>query len=595
MAQSGIIKTNTTYDSYFFVKWSQEAQYPATNKTRISYSCGVYCGHHFYSNAITMSSVTINGTQVYGGGTYSDYDVGEHIVKSGTMDITHNADGTKKFKVGAFTGWLYSNNNYSAAEKEFVLDSIPRLSNLSVPVFEFGVAGTIGIEKASSKYTHTIKWYFGSSNGTIATKTSAISVKWTPALSLLTQMVDKTKGTGYLRVTTYNGDVSLGSYDADFTINAGADIKPTCTFSMTDTKGYLSSIGACVQGKSKLVCDIAGTPAYGSPIVSYSVSVNGVKTTSASNPVTTSEVTGIGEKSVSVSVKDGRGRKSASVKQTITILPYAKPSVIPLSGLSDIVCVRCDSDGTVNPSGTHLKVRCGRKYSSLTFNGTAHNKCLLRVRTKETDGGTYTAWTTLLSKTATGSTFDGVVGGISLQADKMYTIQVQAIDDVGDKNTVTVSVAAQGVTLHLGEGGKNIGIGRYANMDSSERVDVAWDTHFERGISIGGKPVGTYESVTITSADERVTVYNSNVRYFRFMNLCFCRITLLTTGALPAGAVYTVANIGAHAPTSYYALAAYGTKNFSASTTTDGKIRVRTYEDIPTNYYLYISGYWFAS
>ena len=131
MATSGQINTNTVYDSYFWVAWSQASQDIASNKTKINWSCGVYCGHSFYLNAIQMSAVSINGKQVYGGGTYSNFSKGNHTIASGTLDIEHNADGTKTFSISAFSGWLYTNYNYSAAGGSYSLTQIPRQAKIT--------------------------------------------------------------------------------------------------------------------------------------------------------------------------------------------------------------------------------------------------------------------------------------------------------------------------------------------------------------------------------------------------------------------------------------------------------------------------------
>ena len=132
MATSGQINTNTAYDSYFWVKWSQSGdQDIPNNRTKIDWSCGVYCGHNFYTNAIKMSAVSINGVQVYGGGTYSNFSSGNHTIASGTLDIQHNTDGTKTFSISSFTGWLYSSYNYSANATSYSLTTIPRKATIT--------------------------------------------------------------------------------------------------------------------------------------------------------------------------------------------------------------------------------------------------------------------------------------------------------------------------------------------------------------------------------------------------------------------------------------------------------------------------------
>ena len=43
MAKSGQVNTNTTYESYFWVKWEQVGnQDIANNRTQIKWTCGFY-------------------------------------------------------------------------------------------------------------------------------------------------------------------------------------------------------------------------------------------------------------------------------------------------------------------------------------------------------------------------------------------------------------------------------------------------------------------------------------------------------------------------------------------------------------------------
>lgn len=158
MATSGQLNTNTTYDSYFWVKWEQKNQYIANNQTVIGWSVGVYCGHSFYSNAIKMSAVTINGTKVYNGGTYSNYSVGNHTIASGTLTINHNSDGTKTFSISAFTGWLYNGNNYSSNGGSYALTAIPRQATLlTAPNFSDGENPTITYSNPAGNSVTTLQ------------------------------------------------------------------------------------------------------------------------------------------------------------------------------------------------------------------------------------------------------------------------------------------------------------------------------------------------------------------------------------------------------------------------------------------------------
>ena len=105
------IKTNTVYDSYFWVKWESGGQDVSANKTAINWSCGVKPGHKFYSNAVKMSAVSIDGVMVYSGGTYSNItDYKEHTFASGTLEVSHNADGSKTLTVSAFSGQVWKDS-----------------------------------------------------------------------------------------------------------------------------------------------------------------------------------------------------------------------------------------------------------------------------------------------------------------------------------------------------------------------------------------------------------------------------------------------------------------------------------------------------
>lgn len=128
MATSGYVQTNTEYDSYFFVRWSRTGTWNNQNDcgSTIYWEGGVHCGHSFESNAIRLDEIVINGQQVFGGDTYSNLRVGDYVLASGTLNISHNNDGTKDFWINGFSGWLYSNHNYWADGSWHTLDTIPR-------------------------------------------------------------------------------------------------------------------------------------------------------------------------------------------------------------------------------------------------------------------------------------------------------------------------------------------------------------------------------------------------------------------------------------------------------------------------------------
>lgn len=135
MATYGSVVTETRYKSYFFVEWTLKETDSPNVRSIINWSCGLVPGHQYYTNAIRMSAVTINGEEVYSGGTYSDITNYEKtIFASGTLAIPHDPnDGTKTFTISGFTGWLYGHGNYTAKSQNFSLPSITVYTNCTPP------------------------------------------------------------------------------------------------------------------------------------------------------------------------------------------------------------------------------------------------------------------------------------------------------------------------------------------------------------------------------------------------------------------------------------------------------------------------------
>lgn len=127
MASSGSMRTNTIDDgTYFYVNWQQASQSISGNYTIINWQHGVHCRYNYYSNAIKSYGVNINGTAVYGGGTFSDLNAGDHQLASGTLRIYHNNDGTKSFNIST-SGWALGAGDCSGSQN-FTLNKINRIA-----------------------------------------------------------------------------------------------------------------------------------------------------------------------------------------------------------------------------------------------------------------------------------------------------------------------------------------------------------------------------------------------------------------------------------------------------------------------------------
>ena len=132
MATSGIVYSAYARNSCLYVKWSVAETDTANNKTKISWEAGVVIGGYdeWYTNAVKINSIYIDGGDSLGSGTYSNfYDDGTYKKLSGEKWIYHNTDGRKSITV-SINGWFYSNGNKSGSST-FELPNIARKATIT--------------------------------------------------------------------------------------------------------------------------------------------------------------------------------------------------------------------------------------------------------------------------------------------------------------------------------------------------------------------------------------------------------------------------------------------------------------------------------
>ena len=472
MATDAIIKTNVKYGSYFWVQWSVREQDAARNKTVILWSCGLHPEEQYYTNAIRMSAVVINGRTVYSGGTYSDItDYREKTFASGTMEIDHESDGSKTFTVSAFSGWLYGNGDYNAPAQSFELPTIPRATVPSMGAATIGEEVTISLPRASGTFTHTLTYSFGSASGTIGS-TLGTSAVWRLPESLAAQIPHDPGGTGTLTCVTYSGSTLIGSKTIAFTASVPGSMKPaltpgwaTVTYDNSGTKA--SAIRAWVQGYSKARAEFDDsriTCKQGASVRGYSITYLG-KTVSES-PYRTETIGGTAA-TVRCTVTDSRGL-SAYEDFEIAIHPYAPPAI------TGARLYRADGDGAASDSGTHIAGRATANYSSIG----GENAATIRGYWKAV-GGSYG------SGEALSSGVTGIISGSAvISADRSYVAKLVITDSLGNTAEFEDSIPTERVAFHLKEGGNGAAFGKAAEQD--ELLDVAWDARFREDVQVDG-------------------------------------------------------------------------------------------------------------
>jgi hypothetical protein len=505
MATSGSISASGSWATVT-LSWTRTSVDIANNKSTISYTLSLYSTYAISSSASKSYSIVFNGSTV-ASGTNTVGGSGTRTLKTGTVVIPHNADGTKTFSFsfsqqmnvtlsGTWVGTL-SNSGSST------LDTIPRASSISsFPNFTIGNSFSVGISRATGSFTHKLQLYIG--NSKVAERTG-VGDSYTFTLSTAEQntayslMSNVTSATGTLWCLTYSGSTQIGGWvSKNNTISIGSGIVPSFT-SITHSEwssNVSTKVGVYVQGLSALNLAITGAKAgNGSSIKSYSITFDG-KTYNSSS-VASDWIKSSGTLTISATVTDNRNR-TATKTTTVTVLPYSPPSITTLNA------GRSNSDGTDNEFGDRVKVRRVASATSLK-NGTTE-KNILKYTIKTKLRGTSSWTTSVTTTTVSGLSFDinNNISGV-FDVTKSYDLQIEVADQFN--TTIATGVISTGqVTMSWGREGVGIGkVWERGALDVSGDVIASGQGNFD---NVWTKKIHTTESRSRFQSDGQIDPAN---------------------------------------------------------------------------------------
>ena len=137
----------------------------------------------------------------------------------GSIEIEHNADGSKKIPVEAFiqkSSYGTYDPGYCYLYGEIDLTKIPRTSSVTCTDGNIESSVSININRASDSFTHTLRYAFVSLSGTIASGVGT-SYGWTLPTSFYAQIPNSKSGTGTIYCDTYSGSTLIGTSSCNFT------------------------------------------------------------------------------------------------------------------------------------------------------------------------------------------------------------------------------------------------------------------------------------------------------------------------------------------------------------------------------------------
>lgn len=384
---SGSFTTTACEGRSLKFSWSQTSQSISDNTTTISWSLigsGTFGGYVKCGNF----KVVINEETVYE--KDKDYRVKVYLntqIASGSVVIKHGNNGKKTFSAFVEAG-IYTGDVNCEGESSWELNTISRASQPSIVTWptttenigDIGTEVRIHMNRASSSFTHVIKYKFKNLEGCIAEDVTN-NYDWTIPLSFIEQLPNSTIGEGTIEVTTYNGDTEVGT--------------KSVTFKTTVPKSYVPTVGAItltpqtykllVQGKNGLTIRVSKCSAgeYSS-IKSYTFSGPGVDTTSTTTETTTETINTTGTLTYTVTVTDARDR-TASKKQTIQCYEWFDP------WFTSFNVYRSDQKGNASDQGQYATIKCGVSYADV--NGS--NETTIQIQIRKDDETSWTSKTPL--------------------------------------------------------------------------------------------------------------------------------------------------------------------------------------------------------
>lgn len=408
---------------------------------------------------------SINGKKTYY--TFSYTSSAWYVLGERTEEISHNNDGTKTVTLSGVWcsaisgGWAPYSLSVSG---EVTLPTIPRATTPGIGGVTMGETAHISLPRASSGFTHTLRYVFGGAAETIASGVTT-GYDWLVPESLAAQIPDAASGKGTLTCETYSGSTLIGTKSVTFTASVPGSMKPTvlsgwAAVSYDNSGTAAENMAAWVQGYSKARATFDAskvTCRQGAGVSKFSITYLG-KTTEG-NPCRTETISTTGA-TVRCTVTDSRGL-TAWEDFSISLLEYAPPALVG----ADLF--RSDGEGAAADGGAHIAGVARVRYSELG----GLNSVTLKGYWKSV-GGSYGAGETL-----TVGAVGLVTGDVEISADRSYIALLVLTDSLGNTARYEENIPTEKVAFHLKEGGKGAAFGKAAETDGL--LELAEDWHLK--------------------------------------------------------------------------------------------------------------------
>ena len=453
-----------------------------------------------FTHELSYSIATANGLGVRGTIATGVGDSYKWTVPDIVKDVAGNSSVTCTITCKTYNGASPVGTATTQITVTVPAATVPKLSVSTVEMGKDQIAITLNrnAEEYTLSLTYSLYAYGGSEVLATSTKSNITDgvYLWTVPLHFAAKVPGDTKATVVFTCKTWLGDTLVGD-PQDVSITAtvpdNSTTKPKVTMTVSPINELPSAFdGAYVAGKTKVKVTYTATSDY-STIKSYKTEL--LDHTGSSNPYTTPVLLSGGTVKVKGTVTDARGY-STVVEEEISVSDYNRPRIINGSGKNSIVCARCNSDGNLDPGGLRLLIQIGRKYSKVVSGGSQRNFCKLSYqwKTDAADEDAYSDPAELLAKTATSDYVSKVIPGVVSSNTTAYNIRLIAEDDIGETDTVTMTVPTAFASYHVPIGGHGFTLGGYHDPAKYNVFDCRFDAEFDGNVygkvyGLGGLPM----------------------------------------------------------------------------------------------------------
>ena len=473
MALSGNLSTGEYQGRSISFQWTATQNVNA-NQSIISWKV-VATGSYASGIRVHEIMAKINGQVVYHTDNYGQNVSAGAVIASGTWTQTHSTDGTGSFNAyigaGIYYQWTINTDNSAS----FTLDTIARASSINITDDGLYLGDTAKIQVtsiASYNFTHTIKYKWGSVEGTIATGVKAASssvayswyIDWTPSAEEFAKYIPNSEiGYGTIICDTYNGSTKLGSKSITFYGRIKDSCIPTLTSSSCvlddSSTPVLATLDVALAGYTKLLISATATGALSSTITGYKIS-GGLEATVSASSLTeylTEAIKSSGDVTFNLAAVDSRGHVSTATSYTFTIQPYSKPSMIYIVASrtnSDVTKIGVNVAWSYSDGGGKLGYEAVLEYRKV--GDSDWTECIL-----DTEIANWSAFTL-------NETFDKLLS---------YEFRITVTDTLGNSTSAITTVSNRDVFLSYRAGGVGLGIGTLASADEHVEINSKWSVN----------------------------------------------------------------------------------------------------------------------